>query len=312
MLPSPSAMTSRWRFHYAASGLILCLVLISWGGVVTSIEAGLAVPDWPSSFGSLDPFVTGYNNPANPDVQWWQDGPVLAEHGHRLLGALAGLWIIGLALWTFLADPRRWIRIVTVFAIVLVLIQGVLGGLRVLWLSTDLAVVHAMGAQLFFCTALALTLFNSKMWLSHTIEDSPQLHRLRNLAIMTTLSVYLQILLGALLRHPGSGMDVDFVIIHATGSVIALSLIVVTFGLIRAHFADQPLLNRGAWVMLGMLIMQMVLGILALIALVYDSGLGVRSVTQVVLSSSHLVIGTILMGSCACILLGTLNFQRER
>ncbi len=302
---------SRWRYHYAASGLVLCLILISWGGVVTSIEAGLAVPDWPSSFGSYDPIATGFSDPENPEVRWWQVGPILAEHGHRLIGALVGLWIAGFALWTLIADPRRWVRIVAVSAVGLVVIQGTLGGLRVIWESLDLAVVHAMGAQLFFSTAVALTLVNSQVWYKHSVGQSPKIRQLRGLTIATVVAVYLQILLGALLRHPGSGVDLNFILIHATGSVVALSLIVVTCGHIREYFNDKPVLNRGAWWMLISLGLQMVLGIVALTILLYESGQGERSLTQIVLSSSHLIVGTILMGSCVCVMLGTLRLQSE-
>lgn len=311
MATSSSTLSSRWRYHYAAGGLALCLILVSWGGVVTSIEAGLAVPDWPTSFGSYDPLATGYSDPADPDARWWQVGPILAEHGHRLLGALVGLWVVGLALWTLIGDSRRWVRIVAVSAVGLVVAQGILGGLRVIWTSMDLAVVHAMGAQLFFCTAAALTLFNSRMWLEHSIESSPKISRLRALTIATAAAVYIQILLGALLRHPGDGVDLTFVTIHASGSVIALSLVIATCGYIREYFNDKPILNRGAWWMLISLGVQMVLGMVTLTVLLFDSGQGTRSLVQVILSSSHLVVGTILMGSCACVMLGTLRLQGE-
>lgn len=311
MTASPRELNSRWRYHYAVGGLFLCLILVSWGGVVTSMEAGLAVPDWPSSFGSYDPITTGYSDPVNPDTKWWQVAPILAEHGHRLLGALVGLWIIGFALWTLVADPRGWVRIVAVSSVGLVLIQGILGGLRVIWTSIDLAVVHAMGAQLFFCTVAALTLFNSRMWLEHSVKSAPKTRRLRILAISTAVTVYSQILFGALLRHPGDGVDLHFVIIHISGSVIALSLILATCGYIREHFDDKPILNRGAWAMLIGLALQMTLGIMALTVLLYDSGQGTRGLTQVVLSSSHLVVGTLLMGTCACVMLGTFKLQSE-
>lgn len=312
MVPSSSTLSPRWRFHYAASGLVLCLILVSWGGVVTSIEAGLAVPDWPTSFGSYDPLATGYSDPEDPNSRWWQVGPILAEHGHRLLGALVGLWVVGLALWTLIADSRHWVRIVAVSAVGLVIAQGILGGLRVMWTSTDLAVVHAMGAQLFFCTATALTLFNSRTWLEHSIESSTKISHLRTRIIATTAAVYLQILLGALLRHPGDGVDLIFVTIHASGSVVALSLVIVTCGYIREYFNDKPILNRGAWWMLTSLGVQMVLGMVTLTVLLFDSGQGTRSLAQVILSSSHLVVGTILMGSCACVMLGTLRLQGEQ
>ena len=312
MVTSSSTLSPRWRYHYAASGLVLCLILVSWGGVVTSIEAGLAVPDWPTSFGSYDPLATGYSDPEDPDARWWQVGPILAEHGHRLLGALVGLWVVGLALWTLIADSRGWVRIVAVSAVGLVVIQGILGGLRVIWTSMDLAVVHAMGAQLFFCTAAALTLFNSRTWLKHSIEGSPKISRLRALTIATAAAVYIQILLGALLRHPGDGVDLIFVTIHASGSVVALSLVIVTCGNIREYFNDKPILNRGAWWMLISLGVQMVLGMVTLTVLLFDSGQGARSLVQVILSSSHLVVGTILMGSCACVMLGTLRVKGEQ
>ncbi len=311
MVTPSSSISFRWRYRYAASGLILCLILVSWGGIVTSIEAGLAVPDWPTSFGSYDPLATGYTDPVNPDTRWWQVGPILAEHGHRLLGALVGLWIVGLALWILLADPRSWVRIVAVFAVGLVIIQGVLGGLRVIWTSMDLAVIHAMGAQLFFCTATGLTLFHSQTWLEHSSENSPKIGRLRTLTITTVIALYLQILFGALLRHPGGGMDVTFVTIHAWGSIVALSLVISTCGYIREHFRDKPFLNRGAWWILVSLCVQMVLGMSTLMVLFFDSGQGARSLVQVILSSSHLVVGTILMGSCACVMLGTLRIQGE-
>lgn len=312
MVISSSTLYPRRRYHYAASGLVLCLILVSWGGVVTSIEAGLAVPDWPTSFGSYDPLATGYSDPADPDARWWQVGPILAEHGHRLLGALVGLWVVGLALWTLIGDSRRWVRIIAVSAVGLVVAQGILGGLRVIWTSMDLAVVHAMGAQLFFCTAAALTLFNSRMWLEHSIESSPKINRLRALTIATAAAVYIQILLGALLRHPGDGVDLTFVVIHASGSVVALSLVIATCGYIREYFDDKPILNRGAWWMLISLGVQMVLGMVTLTVLLFDSGQGTRSLVQVILSSSHLVVGTILMGSCACVMLGTLRLQGEQ
>ncbi len=312
MVTSQGESNSRWRYYYAAGGLVLCLVLVSWGGVVTSIEAGLAVPDWPSSFGSYDPITTGYSDPANPDVRWWQDGPVLAEHGHRLIGALVGLWAIGLALWTLIADSRKWVRIVAVSAVGLVTVQGILGGLRVIWTSMDMAVVHAMGAQLFFGTATALTLFNSRMWFEYSLGDSPRIRQLRTLAVSTVVAIYLQILLGALLRHPGAGVDMNFIVVHAAGSIIALSLIIITCGYIWEYFRDRSILNYGArWILLGVSL-QIALGIVALIVLLYDSGQGDRSLMQVVLSSSHLVVGTILMGSCICVMLGTLRLQSER
>jgi len=101
----------------------------------------------------------------------------------------------------------------------------------------------------------------------------------------------------------------NFIVIHVIGSVVALSLIIITFGFIREYFRDYPVIDRGSWWMLLCVGLQIVLGVIALIVLLHDSGQGDMSLAQVLLSSSHLIAGTILMGSCACVMLGTLRLQ---
>lgn len=317
MPANPTAFAARPRFWYSAFGLVLTLILVSWGGVVTTMEAGLAVPDWPSSFGSLDPFATGYSDPTNPDARWWHVPEILAEHGHRLLGALVGLWVMGLAGWTWLADPRKWMRILAVVVLGLIVAQGVLGGLRVVWESLNLAVVHAMGAQLVFSTATVVMLPTSGMWLKRYPPGSavataagPPVDSdatLRNLAVLTTAAVFVQILLGALLRHRGAGVDLTFILIHVTGSVIALCLILAVAARIRSHCGSNPLLNRGAWIMIACLITQMLLGVFALTVILYDATQVDRSLAQIVLSSSHLAVGAILMAAVVCVMVCSLQ-----
>lgn len=317
MPASSTAFAARPRFWYSVCGLALTLILVSWGGVVTTMEAGLAVPDWPSSFGSLDPFATGYSDPANPDARWWHVPEILAEHGHRLLGALVGLWVMGLAGWTWLADPRKWMRILALVLFGLIVTQGVLGGLRVVWESLNLAVVHAMGAQLVFSTAAVVMLPTSRLWLKRyppgSVLPAVATHQvdadatLRKLAILTTAAVFMQILLGALLRHRGAGVDLTFILIHVTGSVIALCLILALAARVRSHCGSNPLLNRGAWIMIACLISQMLLGVFALTVILYDATQVDRSLAQVVLSSAHLTVGAILMATVVCVMVCSLQ-----
>ena len=292
----------RWRHRYSIFGIALSLALIGWGGVVTSIDAGLAVPDWPSSFGSYDPLHTGFNDSANPSSRWWRHLPILAEHGHRLLGALVGLWVLTLALWTWRADPRRWMRILGASALGLVILQGVLGGLRVLWVSLDLAVAHALGAQLFFSVIVAMTLFTSPPWVrGHVAPAAPE--KARRLSLATALAIYGQILLGALLRHPGAGVHLGFTMVHVTGSLVVLGLILATCSCVRRDFPSNRLLNRAAWAMIGAVVAQMLLGLFALIVLVFESSLAERSATQVTLNSAHVVLGALLLGIAVCLML---------
>ncbi|MCY4170530.1 MAG: COX15/CtaA family protein [Bacteroidetes bacterium] len=303
---------SIYRLIYAIFGLFLCLLLIGWGSMVTTLEAGLAVPDWPTSFGSYDPFNPGFSDPENPSLKWWEDTGVMVEHVHRLLGALVGLWTIGLAVWTYIADPRRWMKITATIAVALVVIQGLLGGLRVLWTSLDLAVAHAMGAQIFFCTASILALSNSKLWFQHTLSENAGIDTVRVLAFFTAGSVLIQILLGALLRHPGAGIDTNFIIVHVLGGIIALSFIILTYSYIREYFPFIHLFYAGAFWILYTAIFQILLGVASLIAVKYDSGLNQIGFWQVTSTSNHVVFGSLLMGACACIIAGTLKSKLER
>lgn len=308
--PHPVTRWTRRRYRYSILAVAASVALIAWGGLVTSIDAGLAVPDWPSSFGSYDPLATGFEDPADPGARWWDRLPILAEHGHRLLGALVGLLTIGLAFWTWRADPRRWMRRLGFAALGLVVVQGLLGGLRVVWVSLDLAVVHALTAQLFFSLLVALTLFTSPGWLrvESVPTASPQTRRLGQLAVATVAALYAQIILGALLRHTGAGVDLWFAGTHITGALVVLGLVLATFGHVRQHFSTYRLLNQAAWFMLGSVAAQLMLGFSAFTVLLVETQLAQRSAMQVILNSSHLVVGALLMASAVSLAL--LSFRR--
>ena len=285
-----------WRFRYAILGIVLCLALIGWGGWVTSIEAGLAVPDWPTSFGSLDPIATGFSDPVNPDSKWWMHTPVLAEHGHRLLGALVGLWSIGMMLWTLVVDRRRTARLLSIGVVALVILQGILGGLRVIWVSLDLAVVHALGAQLFFASIMTLALITSAGWArSQATPAAPD--AVRRISALTTGVLFLQVLFGALLRHPGGGVHLGFTLTHIAGSVASLILVLMLFTRLRT----LGVLSGWTWSMASAVMLQMMLGVMALLVLLYEESVGMLSVWQVILNSSHLIVGTLLLSITAVI-----------
>lgn len=306
----PVGPETRWRYRFTLLTVVFSVLLISWGGLVTSIDAGLAVPDWPASFGSYDPLKTGFEDPTDPAAQWWNRLPILAEHGHRLIAALVGLLTIVLALWTWRADPRSWMRKLGFAALGLVIFQGILGGLRVIWVSLDLAVAHACMAQIYFSLLVAMALFTSKGWLEANsippdTETTPQLRRL---SVLTVGALYLQIILGALLRHPGTGVHPLFAGIHITGAFVVIGLVIATFVTIRKHFSTQRLLSRTASLMLGTVGLQFALGLTAYIVLLIESLTAQRSMLQVVLNSSHLVVGALLMASAVSLAL--LAFRR--
>lgn len=294
----------RWRFRFTVLTSVTTVLLLGWGAFVTSINAGLAVPDWPSSFNSYDPF--------NPWPEWWKLTPVLAEHGHRLLGALVGLFTLILAAWTWIADPRRWMRLLAVGALVLVTAQGVLGGLRVVLISLDLAVVHACVAQIYFGTIIGLCIFTSRSWLERDLGqfDPGRLPTLRRVAIVTVVVLYIQIILGALLRHPGTGIDPVLVLLHLGGAVTATAAIVVLFGHVRRHHRRARIVGPAVRILVGLVVVQFALGITAYFVTLDDSGILQPSNLQVLVNTTHMVTGALLMGAAVAALLGAYHLVR--
>ena len=280
------SMRARWAFGVLTA--LTTVGLMAWGAFVTSIDAGLAVPDWPTSFDSLDPF--------NPWPGWWDIIPIRAEHGHRLMGALVGLLTLGLMVWTLLAEKRRWLRMLSVGAFLLVIFQGVLGGLRVVWISLDLAVVHACVAQLFFALIVSMALFTSGSWqrLTQPYESNPFRSRMKGLVLFTTLAVYMQIIFGALLRHPGTGIDLLLASTHILWAFVVAFLVIATALYARLHYADNRLLMRATLVGVGLLTIQFLLGLTAYAINLDAAGYTVPSNLQVVVNSTHMVVGALL------------------
>jgi len=287
---SNEAWTARRRFALLA--LAVTAVLISWGGWVTSINAGMAVPDWPSSFGSYDPIRTGM-----PD--WYTYAPVLAEHGHRLLGALVGFLTLILAVWTYLADPRRWARRLGIAALVLVSLQGLLGGLRVTENSILLAAIHACTAQIFVAVLASLALSTTRMWRTSvsSLSASGPAATLRNTAAATLGLLYMQIVLGAILRQFGDGIHGLYAALHIAGALVVSGLVIATFVLVQKHFATNRGLRLGAWAMLITLGVQFTLGLAAYVIMVNDAAQSLRSLSQVILASAHVLVGAVLMAT---------------
>ncbi len=182
--------------HRLAVALVCATFPLIWvGGLVTTYDAGMAVPDWPSTYGYnlfLYPWTT------------WIFGPwdLFIEHGHRLLGALVGMITIGLVVAVWRCDQRRWLRNLSLAALVLVIAQGVLGGMRVVLDERTLATIHGCVGPAFFALVAAMAVFTSRLW--QTSSD-PRTHggagMLQRLAVFTAGFAYLQLVVGAHLRH---------------------------------------------------------------------------------------------------------------
>jgi cytochrome c oxidase assembly protein subunit 15 len=159
--------------------------------MVTSKNVGLAVPDWPTTF--------GYNMFLFPVSRWV--GGVLFEHTHRLMGSVVGLLTIILAVWLWLGDDRRWVRNLGLIAVVGVILQGILGGLRVTMMKDQIGIFHACVAQAFLGLLVFIALVTTKFWRSLAGQHFERFSPIKTLAVGITAAIYVQLALGATMRH---------------------------------------------------------------------------------------------------------------
>jgi cytochrome c oxidase assembly protein subunit 15 len=188
-----------WFAFFVSCGV---LVLICSGGLVTSHEAGLAVPDWPNSF--------GYSMFLFPVSRWV--GGVFFEHTHRLIASGVGLLTLVLCGLTLVIEQRRWVQWLAGTAVFTVIIQGVLGGLRVTEHDALLGLFHGCLAQSFFCLTATIALVTSKFWSEmKAAANGNAIRRLRSWTIAITIMVFIQLALGASMRHSHAGLSIpDF------------------------------------------------------------------------------------------------------
>jgi cytochrome c oxidase assembly protein subunit 15 len=257
---------NRWLHWFASLVAFFTLVLIFVGGLVTSTDSGLSVPDWPLSYGQVFPPMVG---------------GVFYEHGHRMVAATVGMLTVVLTVWLWRHESRRWLRWLGLVAVFAVIAQGVMGGITVLFhLPTPVSVGHAGLAQIFLCLTVSIAVFTSRSWM----EERPRLDdrlvpSMRVLTVVTTAVIYLQTLIGALMRHTRSGLAIpDFplsfgrfsppeftppVLVNfahrAWALVVAFFIIWTAVRLLRAH-RTEAMLQGPAVTLLGAVLVQIMLG----------------------------------------------------
>ncbi|OGT94871.1 MAG: hypothetical protein A2083_02635 [Gemmatimonadetes bacterium GWC2_71_9] len=257
------------RFAVLVAGATFLLVIA--GGLVTSTGSGLAVPDWPLSFGQVFPKL---------------EGGVLFEHGHRMVAAAVGLLTAVLAAWAWRREPRRWVRRLGLAALGAVVLQGMLGGTTVLLrLPSSVSVAHAGLAQVFFCLTVALAVVTSAWWADAKPASAPEpgAPTTRTLTLAAATVVYAQILLGAVVRHTGAGLVIpDFPLAygrlwpeiasplvayqmaHRLGAVVVAAFALWSGVRVLGRHADEPALRRPALALLALVAFQIFLGALTI------------------------------------------------
>ena len=258
-------------------------LLIIAGALVTSNDAGLSVPDWPTSFGSL------YKIPKLV-------GGVKFEHTHRMIAQGAGLLTIILAIWTWRAERRRWLKYLAFGALGTVIAQGILGGLTVLFfLPPPISSAHAALAQTFFCLTVAVAMFTGQRWVEEVphIEFDKRRPSLITLTILSIFVLYVQLILGAMFRHHGMSWWP-----HVVNAVVVA--FVLTWTSIRAlsQFSKIEAVRKPAILMLGLLIAQLCLGFTAFLTRIAWGKDAVQPELPMVISTvAHVAVGALLLAA---------------
>jgi cytochrome c oxidase assembly protein subunit 15 len=287
--------------HRFAKFVCACTVLLLLAGsLVTSTGSGLSVPDWPTTY--------GWNMFTFPPSKWV--GGIFYEHGHRLIASGVGFLTIVLACWIWLADTPRWMKRLGAAALGAVILQGVLGGITVLFfLPASISTAHAALAEVFFCMTVSIALFTSPGWLEGKgAVDDPVLRRI---AMVTTGMVFLQILVGATMRHTGAGLAIpDFPwmfgrvipdrwspaiavhFAHRVGAFVVVLLAFATSGHILYHHARRTWLTRPAMALIPLVMVQVTLGALTVLTRLH-----------VWINSVHLVCGALVLATSIVITL---------
>lgn len=249
--------------HRLALTLTLSVFPLIWvGGLVTTYGAGMAVPDWPQTY--------GWNMFSYPPSTWLYGGfDLMVEHGHRLLGSLAGLLAIGLLVAAYLKEHRLWFKRWCAFVLVAVIAQGLLGGIRVRLDERTFAMVHGCAAQLFLAVATATAVMSSKWWFSvdRLLAGNKMPAGPKYVKAVTGLLVlaYLQVVAGAQLRHVTGGTEpgafMGLVHIHITLAVlVGLSSLLIALLAFKNHRLIGGV-KMPAILILGIVLMQICLGV---------------------------------------------------
>jgi cytochrome c oxidase assembly protein subunit 15 len=281
--------------HRFAKFVAACTaLLVLAGSLVTSTGSGLAVPDWPTTY--------GWNMFTFPPSMWV--GGIFFEHGHRLIASTVGFLTIVLTVWLWRGEPRRWLKRLGLLALAAVIVQGLLGGVTVLFfLPPAVSTAHAGLAEIFFGLTVAIALFTSPGWIrgNDAVDDG----RLRALATTTTVVVYLQILVGAAMRHTGAGLAIpDFPLMfggivpdrwsgaiavhfaHRVGALLVTLAVLTAAVHIWSHHGTRRCLVRPLLLLVGLLSLQVTLGAAT-----------VLSERAVWINSAHVVGGAVVFAT---------------
>ncbi|HEY1264207.1 MAG TPA: COX15/CtaA family protein [Terriglobales bacterium] len=255
-------------------------LLIIAGALVTSNDAGLSIPDWPTSFGSF----------RVPPLH----GGIRYEWSHRAIAGSIGILTLSIALWTWLAEKRRWMKWLGIAALGTFLTQAILGGLTVLLLQPPwVSSAHAAVGQTFFCIAVCIALFTGRRWVEEVprVEFDSQRPSLIALTLLSILVLYVQLILGAMFRHHGMSWWP-----HVLNAAIVAVVLCWTAVRALTQYSRIDAVRLPAISLLSLLIAQLCLGFLAFVTRVAWGRDAVQPEAPMVVSTvAHVAVGALLL-----------------
>ena len=290
-----------------AHRLFLLATIFTWpllfvGGLVTTYRVGMAVPDWPTTFG-INMFRYNFLNSA------WG---VFIEHGHRLYGSAVGLCLLIVAPWVQCLKkvPPRF-KAAAWVALLGVIFQGIMGGLRVTQNSTQLAMFHGCFAQLFFAYLACLTAWSAPSW--NRISHNPFLvpsTKTTKISFATLIFVYIQIIAGAWLRH---FQTVDKLYLHALlGLAVAVLVTVLSVRVRNDGLAHDPSIKRVKTILVGLIHSQWLLGLFAWLLMRPFDGIAKPVVLQALIRTLHQANGALILAHAAVLTLWLARIRAVR
>jgi heme A synthase len=290
LLPSGRRDRVQWVQVFALVLAAATLPLITAGGLVTAFRAGLAVPDWPQSY--------GYNMFLFPLSMMQKNEGNFYEHAHRLMGTLAGLTSLVAAIYITVAERRRWIQVLAWSIFGAICVQGILGGTRVTEKSIALAISHGVFAQIVFAAMAALAAAAGRNFLQLPRTLRPEASTDRALTAGLVGAIVVQLILGALLRHTDSLLMVHI----SMATVVLLAALACGIRAWGLNASLRPLVKSGIAV-LAIVAVQILLGI---IALVFRAPAGdPQSVAGAFITTAHQANGALLLAASTVLMTWT-------
>lgn len=273
---------NKTHHYYALLTAFFTFQVIIAGALVTSNEAGLAVPDWPTSFHTF----------RMPKMV----GGVFYEHGHRMIAGFTILLTLGIAVVTIAIDKRRWMRKLGLGALATILVQAILGGVTVVsFLPPAVSTAHAIVGQTFFCIAVTIALLTGRKYTGEVQKTAVDRRKpsLLALTLLSVLVLYVQLALGGMFRHKGMSWEP-----HVFNAIVVAVVLTWTSIRVLSHYSEVDALRRPAIMMLSLLMAQLCLGFISFLTkVVWGSGAAQPQPMMVWSTVAHVATGALLLAT---------------